>query len=397
MQPDPEPFASEPWRLGRQEFPYLSTLSAAFFHHAVLVPRRELPAPEYVFVPPARTAAGRDALEHTLSMWNVAWEWGHIRPDTFREELPPNLLWIERHPDKVFRLVPLEPRLGNGRLHAYGPLYSLLPLAVLRRFGLPPRGHSWPPMIAFRDHAPKDAVDRLSRALAFHIWPLLSSRSRPGDFSPSDPIRVLSHDLDYWLPFADVVVQRRAQARGRVAFESDSQRAEFEAAQARLPPDLEADYQRPTFGGPVWQGEEEAWEATREVVELADKGGQLRAILDAVRCGRVDDDFSARWSFEREDFERRLHRRRLKWRVSFVELHDTAPVHSPRAEADPEHSLLWQDFLGLVNEKDRRIVVCLRDGITSATEIGKALGYANHSPVSKALARIRRLAEEHLR
>ena len=42
-----------------------------------------------------------------------------------------------------------------------------------------------------------------------------------------------------------------------------------------------------------------------------------------------------------------------------------------------------------------QIVVLLRSGYTKLGEVASVLGYKNHSPVSKYLARIRRKAEEH--
>lgn len=121
--------------------------------------------------------------------------------------------------------------------------------------------------------------------------------------------------------------------------------------------------------------------------ERADAGGNLRAIIDAIRSHRVEEDFSPIWSFAREDFERKLYHKRLKVKVSFVELNGTIPVHGPESEV--HENLLWEDFLAIVEPKDRRVVVLLRNGMTQIGEIGKLLGYANHSPISKALTRIR--------
>jgi hypothetical protein len=206
----------------------------------------------------------------------------------------------------------------------------------------------------------------------------------------------LSHSLDYWLPYVDVIVQRRVKALGRVKYEDEDQRRAHEETQRNLDPGLDADVRRPCFGGDAWRGEDDAWEAMQEVVDAADRRGRLRSLIDAIRSNRVQDDFSPRWSYEREDFERKLYAKRARWKVSFVELDDTVPVHSPDAEPEQERRLLWQDFFSVLNEKERRIVVCLRNGATSATEIGRTLGYANHSPVSKALARIRRKAKRRL-
>ncbi len=108
----------------------------------------------------------------------------------------------------------------------------------------------------------------------------------------------------------------------------------------------------------------------------------------------MEEDFSSRWSFAREDFERKLYQKRSKVRVHFVELDDTIPVHGPESEV--HENLLWQNLMAVLDPKERRVVVCLRSGITRMGEIGKRLGYANHSPVSKALARIRKKAQKLL-
>lgn len=151
---------------------------------------------------------------------------------------------------------------------------------------------------------------------------------------------------------------------------------------------------RPLCGGPIWCGEEDAWNATKELVEIADEQGKLRTIIDAVRSNRVQDDFSSCWSYAKEDFERKLYRKRAKTRVTFVELDEAKPVHAPTSEV--HENLLWEDFMVLLNAKERRVVVCLKNGFTQISEISKELGYANHSPVSKALKQIRRKAEKYL-
>jgi hypothetical protein len=50
----------------------------------------------------------------------------------------------------------------------------------------------------------------------------------------------------------------------------------------------------------------------------------------------------------------------------------------------------------LLSTKERRIVVCLKNGVTRVSDISKELGYANHSPVSKDLKQIRIKAERYL-
>jgi hypothetical protein len=238
----------------------------------------------------------------------------------------------------------------------------------------------------------RDFDERMERALTYHLWPLLGARGAPSCFSREDPIRMLSHNLDYWMPYIDMVAQKRARSFGRTEFEDAKQKADYHKHKNEMPPGVSL--QTPLFGGEIWCGEYEASEATREMIETADENGDLRAILDAVRSHRVEDDFSERWSFEREDFERKLYAKRNKVKVTFVELNDTVPVHGPQSELHED--LLWEDFFALLEPKERRVVVCLRKGLTRLGDIAKKLGYANHSPISKSLARVRRKAKKFL-
>jgi hypothetical protein len=148
------------------------------------------------------------------------------------------------------------------------------------------------------------------------------------------------------------------------------------------------------MGGYVWMGEDEAREATAELVDCADSSGGLRSIVDAIRSNRVEEDFSSRWSYAREDFERKLYRKRNKVRVSFVELTDTLPVHGPDAEV--HENLVYEDFFALLDQRERQIVVCLRSGVTRLGDIAREIGYQTHSPVSKALKKIRGKAIQYL-
>ena len=132
------------------------------------------------------------------------------------------------------------------------------------------------------------------------------------------------------------------------------------------------------------------------MIEMADSRGRLRGLLDAVRSNRVEEDFSKRWSNAREDFERKLYKKRSKVRVTFVEIDETPAVFAPDAEVDAEQRLLWQNLFAVLNPKERHVIVCLRNGATSKTEIAQELGYANHSSISKALAQIRRKAQKLL-
>lgn len=90
-------------------------------------------------------------------------------------------------------------------------------------------------------------------------------------------------------------------------------------------------------------------------VEQADAGGRPRGILDAVRSNRAEDDFSPHWTYAREDFERKLYRKRSKIKVRFVALTDTIPVQGPETEIVDR--MVFGDFVALLGERDRQVVV----------------------------------------
>jgi DNA-directed RNA polymerase specialized sigma24 family protein len=127
-------------------------------------------------------------------------------------------------------------------------------------------------------------------------------------------------------------------------------------------------------------------------VEAADETGRLRDILEAVRAHRLADDFSDRWSYAKEDFERKLNHKRSKVKVIFAELPDTTTVHGPETEVIGNAAVT--DFMTLLNPRQREIVVLLQNGTTKLTDIADIMGYASHGAVSKRLSKIRDIAAQ---
>ncbi|MFQ6273868.1 sigma-70 family RNA polymerase sigma factor [Kutzneria viridogrisea] len=362
-------------------YPRLWNVSAGMMFTKII--RAEVPeAPEYVAVP----MNDHDAhLSASVAEWNMLWEAAQ-----FRRRIPRDL------PDQLYRVadrgdinVVFVPRT-TSRYHEYAPLFHLLPRATLERFGLPLlRAGQWPFLshpARIDDFLPSDFEARLAKAWAATVWRHLMPVSPISGFSANDPIRVLAHNLDFWLPPVTEVVQEVLR-----------ELPEVDNGVTPIIPVLEdgsplcgAVTANPRVGGDVWAGEQEAAELVTWTVEQADADGRLRGILDAIRSHRVQDDFSPRWTKAREDFERKLHRKRAKIQVRFVELTDTIPVHGPETQIVDQ--LAVSDFLTLLNERDREIVVLLRSGVTKLTEVAEIMGYSNHSAVSKRLARIREQA-----
>jgi hypothetical protein len=385
--------------LNPEVFPHLGNLSAAFIYRFVCRPKvRTLPEFAYIQLDPHShrdDVAGDDsrlAIEGMAAQWNMLWESGHLRGELLRSKLPKKLRWLSRFKNANLYLLP---HTGENKYEIFQPLYQLIPWSTLSFHKLPPmRRPVWPPLMY--DHLrqallPKDVDRRLSVAFAHHIWPLLCSGSSIRSFRDREPLTLLAHNLNFWLPFVYKVAEDRLEKLGRCDFDDAKQRALYMKQKDKYPKSISL--QRPLHGGVIWEGEQDAWQATKELVEMADRQGRLRGIIDAINSNRVQDDFSDRWSYAKEDFERRLYRKRAKIRVHFVELDNAVPVHAPTSELD--ENLLWEDFIALCDRKERRVVVCLKKGVTQVGEISKILGYANHSPVSKTLANIRRKAKRY--
>jgi hypothetical protein len=368
-----------------EEFPKLTNLSAGFLFGGVVRPTNPS-ASEYVTLPRAASSSPEAVVE--IGQWNMLWEAAQFRRRFFDiDELPKPMARIAELGDVNVTFVPRT----QSRYFEYAPLLHLLPQRVLTMFGLPLlRGGQWPFMADFSridEFLADDFEHRLARAWAWTVWPHLISGSKMKAFSDNDPIRLLAHNLDFWVPAVTSTIQTRlrefpevdkGKTPGPVILEDGSVLPEALAGNPRM-------------GGPVWLGEIDAREALVETVEEADGTGRLREILDAVRSNRVEDDFSSVWSYEREDFERKLYGKRRKIGVRFVELPGTTPVQSPESEVIG--NLVTNDFLALLDTKNRQIVVLLNSGMTSKTEIAQVLGYANHSGVSKRLTQIRKAAE----
>lgn len=376
-------------------YPELTNLSAAFFYSYVPVPTISKD-PEFVFIPIKESNPfGNDEDTKCLvamSTWNVMWEAAQIRPDFFESELPDSLKWLAKYRDQNLYLIPdIKPH----RYEAYIPLYHLLSRNLLSRFGLPAfKRPIWPPF-PFRNGRelvmPKNFNGLVESAVAQHFWPLLSPGSSISAFDKTEPIRVLAHNLSFWLPHAYAIVEDRLRELERTTPDEDTAISKLERLRRNLPAGVSVEH--PRMGGTIWCGEEDAWTATREIVERADSRGNLRGLIDAIRSNRVEEDFSSRWSYAREDFERKLYSKRSKVKVSFVELDDTIPVQGPSSEL--EDDLVWEDFMTIMDEKERHVVVCLRSGHTNLSTIADELGYATHSPISKKLKRIREKARRY--
>lgn len=371
------------------EYPRLWNVSAGMIYKRVLK-ALEPTLPEYVTVPLPRWRTADVKLNLAIAEWNMVWEAAQFRRRMFSEEdLPQELNEIADRGDVNVVFVPKT----FSRYYEYAPLFHLLPRSTVERYGLPlVRSGQWPYLAEggqIDRLLPADFEARLQRAWASAVWRHLIPGSPLHAFSDSDPIRLLAHNLDFWLPPVTAVIEDILREAPVV----DSGIEEFHPAMTDGSVFRDAVVTNPRMGTDLWRGEAEAAETLRWVIDEADSRGRLRGILDAVRSNRVEDDFSEYWSYAREDFERKLYHKRSKIKVRFVELTDSIPVQGPETEI--EANLVFADFLAILDKQERQVVVLLQSGVTKLGDVASILGYRNHSPVSKRLARIRKKAAQY--
>lgn len=387
--------------------PRFDLMAPAFIFDVVPVPLRDRQQAEVAFVPLGRRREPSLATVGILSEWNMLWEAEHLRGDLLFE------LDRRRRPHPEPELAALAPFQGrnvhlipyrrNRPAATYAPLYYLLSREELQRYSLPALHKGcWPIEASIATMTPNqiDQADaRFARAFAAHVWPYLSGRPERS-FSEDDPIRVLAGDLSFWMPPMIELLHHY----GATFFDeydlSDKPGLPERIAEAneQLEQLGHPVYYRPArCGGTLWAGPEEAAEVTAALVEEADADGHLRNVIDAVRSNRVHDDFSACWSREREDFERHFYHTRSKVKVAFVECPESGAIHSPFTQyadhaEDVTDRLAFNEFLTLLDPKNRQIAVLIGRGVTRHQEIARRLGYANHSPVTKRLRALRTIA-----
>ena len=383
------PFFANPDDVTAESYPSITNISAGFLMKRVVRPLEPEPA-EYVTLPMPGHILGDD-LAFAVAKWNLLWESAQFRRRFFSDdELPSQIMTIAEQGDVNISFVPRT----STRYYEYAPLFHLLSRPQARRQGLPLLKPGIWPFMADYTHPdgflPADFSARLERAWASAVWRHLSPGSPESAFSGSDPIRLLAHNLDFWIPPVTAVMRDILRSFPVVDDEPVTDERVPLIDGGFLEDAVAAS---PRCGGTLWRGEDWAAEVIGEVVEAADASGRLRAIIDAVRSNRVEDDFSDRWSNARIDFERKLHHTRSKVQVRFVELTDTIPAQGPETEV--EGNMVVGDFLALLDQRERQIVVLLHSGYTRLGEIAEILGYKTHSPVSKYLARVRRQAAEY--
>ena len=124
---------------------------------------------------------------------------------------------------------------------------------------------------------------------------------------------------------------------------------------------------------------------------------KMRKVWEVVKTHRDHRDYSSMPSHAKMDFHRHYYHTRAKTKVEPIisgynddgEEEIVYAPYTPNQFAEVEFRIWLDGFLEQLSKKDRKIIELLEHGYTQE-EIGKMLGYANHSGVNKRVKFIRR-------
>jgi hypothetical protein len=293
-------------------------VSGAFTHQLDLVQKNRwsLGPLELVHLP----LDGADHVEATVHVhtWN-----GTLRACTARSGKAVQFFearWPALARSKNPNLV-MVPQVGRyTELHAM--LASVVPKAALEAHGIRKRRanfHLLPWVSDGDDSSEPDAYARgAEQAFSEYIWPRLVRRSgiRRTDFSPKSSLRLVADDSAFWMNRLYRVAVARADAFPECSEQGEDWEplGEIESKIRSAYPDCDwskFEFRRPLKGGDLWfpddQGECDA------VIDEAIEGGgimdSMTPLLETLLSNRVQDDFSDRYSWVKEDFERTFCRR----------------------------------------------------------------------------------------
>jgi hypothetical protein len=329
-----------------------------------------------------------------IFQWNQSASGGWMRGGDivdYFETLYPGLNRRE-NPNLIF-----VPQRSDGLTQLHVMLSSLLPDSTLRRMGIPrkPAGFELGLVgIRLEELGEKDAIEaEFSR----YIWKKIAPAARlsASYFSPSSPLRLLAGDTCFWMHrLYRLAMQRREELFPPVAKDEETWRplSELRAAVLAALPEPEReqyDVRRPLYGGDIWN-ENDSGERAAVLDEAINGLGvmdSLSPVIELLHTRRAHEDFSNRYSWIKEDFERQFYSKRAALKVELIETLDEAPVWSSE-ENEGYGRILFRDVLAWLDRKERKLFLALRMGRT-ASEIATSTGLAGHASISRRIARLK--------
>lgn len=334
-------------------------------------------------------------LSCAIHEWNQSSPAGLTRPGEALEILRRELRCLDaiKTPNLVF--VPRRGPDGLTALHVM--LASVLPDRALKAAGIE-RSPSILNLSTVACHdLPENYAAAASRAFSAYIWHKLAPRARfnRSFFSATSPLRLLADDTSFWMHrFYRIALDRWDYFEEVDDAEKPTWKPLSELTttlRASLPESLhdKVRVRRPLRGGDLWDVYDPL--DRENVIEEAITGvgvmESLEPVIELLQRHRAHEDFSDRYSWVKEDFERSFYSKRSKLKVELVETVDDAPVWNT-AEPDGYERVLFRDILAALNVRERSLLLALRMGKT-ATEIAQGQGLSGHAAISRRIKKLK--------
>ncbi|HWB20979.1 MAG TPA: hypothetical protein VG711_11810 [Phycisphaerales bacterium] len=147
---------------------------------------------------------------------------------------------------------------------------------------------------------------------------------------------------------------------------------------------------RPRIGGYLWDSKDAS--DRNRIADLLISGNEsiksLQPVVDVLLGSSAHEDFSDRFSWIKEDFERKFYSKRSKMKITLVESVDDCAYYDG-TDTPGYDDILFRDIMAFFDAEDRRVILALRQGRTKSG-IAEQLGYSGHSAISRRAVRIER-------
>jgi hypothetical protein len=326
--------------------------------------------------------------------WNASQRAGFLRSAEVMSQLATIAPHVEARSNPNIILVPTV--LGTTSLDVM--LASLLPDAALQDAGLERRSANMTLAFPSSQKDKKDYGSRARKAFSKHVWSMIAPKARldSSAFSMNSPLQLLAGDTRFWSHRIYRLALDRRDAWFEPTENEDEDWTPLDVIEremlSAIPVDTRHKFSvhRPLVGGEVWDAEDAA--EREDVLRAAIDGdgvmASLEPVIELLHSHRAHEDFSERYSWIKEDFERSFYSKRARVKVDLVETIDDAAaydVDSDTAYAD----VLFRDLLAVLDVRERRLCIALRLGKT-ASEIARDEGLKGHASVSRRIQALKR-------
>jgi hypothetical protein len=346
-------------------------------------------------VPPVSEGEKLSALQFDAMVyqWNQSASGGWVRAEDVVDYLTaihPGLNQRE-NPNLIF-----VPQRADGLTQLHVMLASLLTDGALARLKMKRQPANIGLNLVGIRQLPHSCGERIEHEFSRLIWKKMSPAARlnASFFSPSSSLRLLAGDTGYWMHRLYRIAMERREMMFEPVKDDESWKplVDLHSAVMATIPESERDWyevRRPLYGGDVWNENDrvERRELLNEAINGIGVMDSLAPVVELLHARRAHEDFSERYSWIKEDFERQFYSKRAALKVELIETLDDAPVWSSTDNEGYGHAL-FRDVMAWLDRKERKLFLALRMGKT-ASEIAKAGGLSSHASISRRIARLK--------